>query len=114
MDPIKLYLDEDVNPLLAEDLRQRGYDVVSAHEVPNLSVGDRDQLEYARGQERALLTHNRDDFLEIAREYVVNHMPHWGILYVPQVGYSQLLRRVVGFLAAVTQTQVRDVFIWIP
>jgi hypothetical protein len=29
MRQIKLYLDEDVNPLLARDLSQRGYDAVS-------------------------------------------------------------------------------------
>jgi hypothetical protein len=66
---IKLYLDEDVNPQLARDLRNRGYDAVSTIEVNNLGLSDREQLEYARLYERALLTHNRDDFLEIASAY---------------------------------------------
>lgn len=32
-DPVKLYIDEDVRPLLAEVLRQRGYDAISAVET---------------------------------------------------------------------------------
>ena len=87
---------------------------MSAHEVPNLSVSDHDQLDYARRQGRAMLTHNRDDFLDIAKEYAINQIPYGGILYVPQVPYDQLLRRVLRVLAAVTEAQVREVFIWIP
>jgi hypothetical protein len=30
---IKLYLDEDISHTVAEVLRSRGYDVISAHEV---------------------------------------------------------------------------------
>jgi hypothetical protein len=33
MRQIKLYLDEDVNPLLARDLSQRGYDAVSTSDA---------------------------------------------------------------------------------
>jgi hypothetical protein len=44
MDPIKLSLDEDVNPLLAWNWRQRGYDAVATSEAGNLNVSDRDQL----------------------------------------------------------------------
>ncbi len=50
MRQIKLYLDEDVNPLLANDLRQRGYDAIATSEVGNAGLGDRDQSEFARGQ----------------------------------------------------------------
>jgi predicted nuclease of predicted toxin-antitoxin system len=67
MRQIKLYLDEDVNPLLAKDLRQRGYDALATSEAGNVGLSERDQFEFARGQGRAFPTHNRDDFLQIAR-----------------------------------------------
>lgn len=114
MRQIKLYLDEDVNPLLARDLNQRGYDAVSTSDEGNAGLSDRDQLDFARSQDRALLTHNRDDFLAIAREYAVKQRAHHGILYVPQVSYSQLLQRVLHFLAGATEEATRDIFIWIP
>jgi predicted nuclease of predicted toxin-antitoxin system len=112
MNQIKLYLDEDVNPRLAQDLRQRGYDALATGEVPNFKLSDRDQLDYARGQGRTLLTHNRDDFLEIAKECAIRQIAHPGILYIPQVSYGQLLHRVLNFLAVATEEQIRDVFIW--
>ena len=114
MSDIKLYLDEDVNPQLARDLRDRGFDAISTTEANNLGLSDRDQLDYARAHRRALLTHNRDDFLEIATEYAINEVTYYGILYVPQVGYGQLLQRVLQFLARASGTVTGDVFLWIP
>ena len=40
MRQIKLYLDEDVNPLLAKDLRQRGYDALATAEAGNIGLND--------------------------------------------------------------------------
>jgi len=44
---LKLYLDENIPPLLAQQLRRRGFDVLSAHEVEMLGKDDEEQLEYA-------------------------------------------------------------------
>jgi predicted nuclease of predicted toxin-antitoxin system len=114
MSKIKVQLDEDVNPLLARDLRDRGYDVISATEASNLGFSDRDQLDDARSQGRAFLTHNRDDFLEIAADYAVNQITYPGILYLPQVPYAHLLHRTLSFLSEATEETARDVFTWIP
>ena len=114
MSEIKLYLDEDVNPKLARDLRDRGYDAVSTNEVPNLGRSDREQMEYAQAHGRALVTHNRDDFLVIASEYAIRETSHYGILYIPQVAYGPLLQRTLQFLAKTKESVVRDVFLWIP
>ena len=114
MDKIKLYLDEDVIPLLARDLRDRGYEAVSAGEANNLGFSDRDQMDYACAHGRALLTHNRNDFLEIATEYATNQITYPGILYVPQVPYAQLLHRMLRFLSEASEETARDLFTWIP
>ena len=47
MAEIKLYLDEDISHTVAEVLRSRGYDVLSAHEVGMRSKADDKQLDYA-------------------------------------------------------------------
>ena len=114
MSEIKLYLDEDINPQLARDLRNRGYDAVSTNEAKNLGLSDQEQLDYARAHGRALLTHNRNDFLEIASAFATKGTTHYGILYVPQVAYGLLLQRILQFLARTSETVARDVFLWIP
>ena|SRR2546422_3138847 len=114
MSKIKVQLDEDVNPLLARDLRDRGYDAISAGEANSLGLSDRDQLDHARAHGRVFVTHNRNDFLEIATEYAVNKIPYPGILYVPQVPYAQLIHRILHFLSEASEETARDVFTWIP
>ena len=114
MSKIKVQLDEDVNPLLARDLRGRGYDAISAGEANSLGFGDRDHLDRARAHGRVFVTHNRNDFLEIATEYAVKQIPYPGILYVPQIPYAQLLHRILRFLSEASEEAARDVFTWIP
>lgn len=57
MSAAKLYLDEDVRPLLAEILSARGYDVVSAAQKRKHGLSDRQQLELAVREERTFATH---------------------------------------------------------
>jgi predicted nuclease of predicted toxin-antitoxin system len=113
MDQISLYLDEDVDPHLAQDLRQRRYDALATSEARRLGRSDREQLDYARQERRSLLTHNRDDFLALAKEYALQGIPHSGILFIPQVPYHELFRRLLRFLASARRSQVENVFIWI-
>ena len=47
MEKVKIYLDEDVRPLLAEVLRSRGYDAVSCVERGFFGLSDREQLNIA-------------------------------------------------------------------
>ena len=114
MGRISLYLDEDVDPHLAQDLRQRHYEAIATSEARGLGRSDREQREYARQERRALLTHNRDDFLALAKEYALQGIQHAGILYIPQVPYRQLFRRLLRLLASTRRSQVENVLIWIP
>jgi len=75
MSKIKVQLDEDMNPLLARDLRDRGYEATSAGEANNLGLSDHDQLEYARAHGRAFLTHNPNTFREITTKNALNQTP---------------------------------------
>jgi Domain of unknown function (DUF5615) len=91
-----------------------GYDVLAAGEAGQLGQADREQLNYARHQGRVLLTHNRNDFLALAKGYAQQALPHAGILYIPQVPYRELFRRMLKFFAIATRAQVENVFIGIP
>jgi hypothetical protein len=80
---VKVYLDEDLSPIVALLLRQRGVDATSAHDVGNSQLGDRAQLEYATREGRAIVTRNCADFLRLAHDAVATNTAHAGILLVP-------------------------------
>jgi uncharacterized protein DUF5615 len=49
---IELYLDEDVDVLIADLLRARGFKVTTTQEIGKLGKDDEEQLEYAVTQRR--------------------------------------------------------------
>jgi hypothetical protein len=51
---VRLYLDEDLNPLIVGLLRDRGIDAVSAHERNARRVPDSGQLDLAAREDRCL------------------------------------------------------------
>lgn len=51
---VKLYLDEDVDPLLARALRDRGFDGISTRDTKNIGAADEAQLAFAARQRRAI------------------------------------------------------------
>lgn len=63
---VKLYLDEDLSQRAAQALREKGYDVVSSHEVGNDGLTDEEQLRYAAKEQRHLVTYNARDYLVLA------------------------------------------------
>lgn len=77
------YLDENLSPRIAEILRARGVDAISAHEVGNTQRDDRAQLRYAAAERRAILTGDITDFTELAGEFVGANLQHAGIVLVP-------------------------------
>ena len=80
---MKLYLDEDLSPRIAELLRRHGIDTASAHDLGNVHLNDRAQLEYATREGRAIVTANIVDFIHLAHEAVATNTHHGGIILVP-------------------------------
>src|ERR1700683_3018015 len=80
---IKFHLDENVDPDIAESLRNNGIDVTVTNEVGLVSADDLVQLEYARNEERIIITHDTD-FLRIASKTA----NHFVILFCKTEGYS--------------------------
>jgi len=80
---VKFYLDEDLSPRIAERLRQKGIDAVSASEVGNREISDRDQLLHAAREGRSLVTRNIRHFVQLSKEAVARQEPHAGIILCP-------------------------------
>ena len=65
---LRFYLDENINPIVADQLKLHGIDAVSVKELGKLGDSDPDHLARATGLERVLCTHDQD-FLRL----VVDH-----------------------------------------
>ena len=80
---IKLYLDEDLSPVIAEMLRKDDIDAVSAHDAGMLQASDQEQLKYAVSQKRCMVTRNRNDFIRLTVQFFNEHRRHHGLLIIP-------------------------------
>ena len=80
---MKFYLDEDLSPKIAERLRKRGIDAVSAIETGNIQLSDREQLACAARVGGCLVTRNVRHFIVLAQEAIRRHEPHAGIILCP-------------------------------
>jgi hypothetical protein len=80
---VKVYLDEDLSPIIARILRDKGVDAVSAHEVGKVQLEDRVQLAEAIQAGRAIITANIVDFLVLAHDAVARNADYAGIILVP-------------------------------
>ena len=105
----RLYLDEDINPRLAQILRERGLDAISARDAGMLGWDDDPQLARATEEGRAFLTFNFHDFERIAREWFSAGRVHAGII----ISYRQYERDELGeatqAIEALTQVVTAEV-----
>ncbi|MCX7841060.1 MAG: DUF5615 family PIN-like protein [Anaerolineae bacterium] len=108
---IALYCDEDVMDEIAEALRQRGYDAISAAEAGMLGRTDEEQLEYAASHNRALLTYNATDYIRLANTWFQTGKEHAGVILSQQFSKRQLgelLRQLLKLLDALTPDEMRN------
>jgi predicted nuclease of predicted toxin-antitoxin system len=108
-----LYLDEDVRVLLAEVLRNRGYDVTHTLEVGRTGKSDEEQLAYAVRRKMAILTHNVRDFVVLSRQYEREAKTHFGIIVSSQIPFNELLRRTLKFLSTHQGDPLKNHLIWL-
>ena len=118
---MRLLLDEMYAPAVAVELRARGHDVLSVHEIDPVLVGasDAEVLSAAISAERVLVTENVRDFrpLEIALLEGGDH--HHGIVYTSDhqfprgapVTIGDLVRALDALLDASATLRDRSVFL---
>lgn len=110
---IHVYLDEDVDVLVATLLRSRGFKATTAHQAGQLGKTDAEQLEYAVSQRAAILTHNRTDFENLAREYFEQNCLHCGIIIAVRNPYQEVVRRLLTILNSITADEMENQIIYI-
>src|SRR5262245_901221 len=95
---IDLYLDEDVDVLIAHLVRARGFNVITTQQAGNIGASDRQQLATAVSLQHALVTHNRTDFELLAKEYFTSHQEHCGIIIAGRRSPYEITRRLLAIL----------------
>lgn len=108
MAAIRLLLDEDVWPGLAEALRKAGYDAVSVHEFGQLGFSDTAQLDFAIAENRAIISHNIRDFVPLAQAYAQDSISHSGIIVAVHFDKGTLVRRTLHLLDSLTLEQLSN------
>ena len=81
---MRLLLDEMYAPTIASQLRLRGHDVVSFHELGDLLVtgaSDADVLVAAQREERTLVTENVRDYRPLESALLADGSHHAGVVY---------------------------------
>jgi uncharacterized protein DUF5615 len=110
---IERYLDEDVDVLVAQLIRARGFVAVTTQEARQLRNSDTEQLAYAVSQHKTLLTHSQVDFEALAQTYVATGQPHDGIILAVRRPPQEIARCLLRILNTVTaedmHNQVRSI-----
>ncbi len=110
---IHVYLDEDVDVLVASLLRSRGFEATTAQQAGQLGKTDAEQLEYATSQGAVILTHNRTDFEDLAREHFEQERLHRGIIIAVRNPYQEVLRRLLTILNTTTADEMENQILYI-
>jgi hypothetical protein len=113
MATIRLYLDEDVRPLLARARRGRKFDAISAVELDRIQVPDADHFEFAAGEGRAFLTFDIRDFVLLARTAITMGRRFSGLVVSDQIDFRILLRRVLRLLGSRSAEEIADTIVWL-
>ena len=105
---IELYLDEDVNVVVADLLRARGFIAITIRAVGQLGKNDADQLAYAVSQKMTLLTHNRVDFGRLAKQHFALGKTHYGIIIAIRRSPNEIARRLLLILNQTTADEMQN------
>ena len=105
---VDLYLDEDVDVLISDLVRARGFSSTTTQEAGHLGNTEAQQLAFAAAQGKTLLTHNRADFEALARQYVEENKTHSGIIIAVRRKPQDLCRRVLILLNLFTADEMEN------
>ena len=108
-----LYLDENVDSLLADMLNGMGYDVITTQSVRRRGSDDEGQVAFAAANRRAILTHDRRDYRRIASEWANTGRMHYGIVLMRR-GRPPELRSWVLNLFELYPNGIEGLFLTLP
>lgn len=103
---IFLYLDEDVDVLVAQLIRARGFDVTTTRDENQLYNDDIFQLEYAISRRMTIVTHNRIHFEQLAEDCFETGKTHFGVIIATRNPPYEIARRLLIILNQVSAQEM--------
>lgn len=101
---MRLVLDEMLSASVAEQLRQRGRDVIAVDEQAELrGLSDADLFDRAQEDGRVVVTYNRDDFLALDRQYRHQGRDHHGLVILNPQRFPQGKGSIGPLIASLEQ-----------
>ena len=86
---MRLALDHHYSRKIAEQLRERGFDVVACVEREWQRLSDDALLSVCATERRALMTNNVADFVRLAREWQAQGRTHAGLVFTSDASLSR-------------------------
>ncbi|HVF60708.1 MAG TPA: DUF5615 family PIN-like protein [Thermoanaerobaculia bacterium] len=105
---VELYLDEDVDVLVAEMVRAYGFVATTTREAGHLGASDADQLAHAASAGKVFVTHNRVDVERLAVDYFSSGREHSGIVFAVRRSPQEIVRRLLLLLNQTTADEMRN------
>lgn len=110
---LKLYLDENLPESIAKTLILRGYDVLTTFGSGNTGKSDKEQIEFASDDDRALVTFNIKHFSKLHIEYLKSGMTHKGIIFVKQMSLGEILNGLINVILTKRQDEIENNVVWL-
>ena len=110
---IRLYLDEDVDVLLAALIAARGFEAETTVGAGKTWESDLNQLLHAAATGHVLLTHNRVDFERLASDWNATGRHHAGIIVAVRRSPYEIARRLLILMNDMTAEEAVDEVIYI-
>lgn len=113
MSAIKVYLDEDVHPLIADALRLRGWDALTTVETGRQGSTDKQQIEYAAENGYVILSYNVADFPGMHYQILAVGEHHSGIIVATQDNPGQNAKALLKLVDAFDAEDFIDQLIYL-
>jgi hypothetical protein len=107
-----LYLDENVDTLLARILTNLGHDVLTARDADLSGASDEQHLELAASVGRAVLTHDIGDYSNLWHAWQAAGRSHSGILVLRRRSVYEMRDRLVKFFDAFPDG-IQDLYLYL-
>jgi hypothetical protein len=85
-EPVRFYFDNHLPKVVANELRKRGVDVLTAHEAGRSRRPDDDLLRLATAEGRVVVTQD-EDFKVLAAAFQTRGEPFAGVVFCDQTKY---------------------------